>query len=121
MLDIRNLHVRYGAIEALQGVSLHVKRGEIVALLGANGAGKSTTLLSIMRIPPPDGPVIAGGEIAFDGVEDIATTTVWVASTSTFNAQDLFTLPGGETPLLLSCETFRDEFGITHSVLGFGP
>jgi len=69
MLDIRNLHVRYGAIEALQGVSLHVKRGEIVALLGANGAGKSTTLLSIMRIPPPDGPVIAGGEIAFDGVD----------------------------------------------------
>ena len=57
----------------------------------------------------------------FDGVEDIAATTVWVASTSTFNSQDLFTLPGGQSPLLLSCETFRDEVGITHSVLGFGP
>ena len=69
MFEIRNLHVRYGAIEALHGVSLHVKKGEVVALLGANGAGKSTTLMSIMRLPPPEGPVVTGGEIAFKGVD----------------------------------------------------
>lgn len=69
MLEIRDLHVRYGAIEALHGVSLHVKRGEVVALLGANGAGKSTTLMSIMRLPPPEGPVTTGGEIVFRGVD----------------------------------------------------
>jgi branched-chain amino acid transport system ATP-binding protein len=69
MFEIRNLHVRYGAIEALHGVSLHVKKGEVVALLGANGAGKSTTLMSIMRLPPPEGPVVTEGEIAFKGVD----------------------------------------------------
>jgi len=56
----------------------------------------------------------------FDGVEDVATTTVWVASTSTFSALDKFTLPGGTAPVLLSIETFRDEDGVTHSKLGFG-
>ena len=50
MLEIRDLHVRYGVIEVLHGVSLHVREGEMVALLGANGAGKSTTLMSIRVI-----------------------------------------------------------------------
>ena len=57
---------------------------------------------------------------SFDGEELLATTTVWVASTSTFSALDQFTLPDGETPTLLSIETFRDEDGVTHSQLGFG-
>lgn len=55
----------------------------------------------------------------FDGIEELATTTVWVLSTSTFNANDQFTV-SGDTPVLLSIETFRDESGITHSKLGFG-
>lgn len=55
----------------------------------------------------------------FDGTEDLAITTVWVASTSTFSAMDQFTV-AGETPVLLSIETFRDEDGVTHSKLGFG-
>ena len=67
VLEVRDLHVKYGAIEALHGVSLHVKEGEMVALLGANGAGKSTTLMSIMRLPPPEGPKVAGGSITFRG------------------------------------------------------
>jgi branched-chain amino acid transport system ATP-binding protein len=66
MLEIENLHVRYGNIEALHGISFHVKEGEIVALLGANGAGKSTTLMSIMRLPPPEAPVIVKGRITFN-------------------------------------------------------
>ena len=47
MLDIQNLHVHYGAIHALKGVSLHVDTNEIVTLIGANGAGKSTLLRAI--------------------------------------------------------------------------
>ncbi|MBP7757404.1 MAG: ATP-binding cassette domain-containing protein, partial [Anaerolineaceae bacterium] len=50
MLDIKNLHVSYGGIRALQGISLHVPEGKIISLLGANGAGKSTTLRTIMGI-----------------------------------------------------------------------
>jgi len=56
----------------------------------------------------------------FDGTEELATTTVWVASTSTFSALDRFTLPDGTSPPLLSVETYRDESGVTHSKLGFG-
>ena len=47
MLKIHNLHVSYGPIRALKGISFEVKEGEIVTLIGANGAGKSTTLRTI--------------------------------------------------------------------------
>ncbi len=47
MLEVDNIHVYYGAIHALQGISFHVEEGEIVTLIGANGAGKSTTLNTI--------------------------------------------------------------------------
>ncbi|MEN6484141.1 MAG: ABC transporter ATP-binding protein [Syntrophobacteraceae bacterium] len=70
MLEITDLHVRYGNIEALHGISFSVKEGEMVALLGANGAGKSTTLMSIMRLPPPEGPIVSKGSITFNG-EDL--------------------------------------------------
>jgi branched-chain amino acid transport system ATP-binding protein len=68
MLEVEDLHVRYGNIEALHGISFRVKEGEIVALLGANGAGKSTTLMSIMRLPPPEGPIVSKGSINYKGV-----------------------------------------------------
>jgi branched-chain amino acid transport system ATP-binding protein len=44
MLTLENVFVNYGAISALTGISLHVEKGEVVTLIGANGAGKSTTL-----------------------------------------------------------------------------
>jgi branched-chain amino acid transport system ATP-binding protein len=69
MLEINNLHVQYGNIEALHGISFHVEEGEMVALLGANGAGKSTTLMSIMRLPPPEGPTVSAGSITYKGVD----------------------------------------------------
>jgi branched-chain amino acid transport system ATP-binding protein len=72
MLEIKDLHVRYGNIEALHGISFFVKEGEMVALLGANGAGKSTTLMSIMRLPPPEGPILSGGSITFNGEDLLA-------------------------------------------------
>ncbi|KPA18208.1 amino acid ABC transporter ATPase [Candidatus Magnetomorum sp. HK-1] len=68
MLEIKNLYANYGAIKALHGISLHVKKGEIVALLGANGAGKSTTLMSIMRLPPPEAPTVKKGSIFYNQI-----------------------------------------------------
>ena len=62
MLNISNLHVSYGGIRALQGISLNVEEGRIIALLGANGAGKSTTLRTIMGIVTPD-----QGAVEFEG------------------------------------------------------
>ena len=63
MLEINNLHVSYGGIQALQGISLHVPEGKIISLLGANGAGKSTTLRTIMGIvKPTEGKIIFQGE-----------------------------------------------------------
>jgi branched-chain amino acid transport system ATP-binding protein len=47
LLDVKNLNVYYGAIHALQGISFHIEEGEIVTLIGANGAGKSTTLRAL--------------------------------------------------------------------------
>jgi branched-chain amino acid transport system ATP-binding protein len=59
---MRNLHVYYGKIHALRGVSLKVGRDQIVTLIGANGAGKSTTLRAISGILP-----LAQGDVVFDG------------------------------------------------------
>ncbi|HEX9616042.1 MAG TPA: ABC transporter ATP-binding protein [Anaerolineales bacterium] len=53
MLELKDIHTRYGAITALRGVSLSVSQGELVALLGVNGAGKSTTLVSIAGVLRP--------------------------------------------------------------------
>jgi branched-chain amino acid transport system ATP-binding protein len=62
LLEIRDLVVRYGEIEALRGISVSVEAGQVVTLLGANGAGKSTTLRAISGLQKP-----AAGEILFDG------------------------------------------------------
>lgn len=53
MLEIRNIELRYGAVVAVKDVSLQVGQGELVALLGANGAGKSTTLKAIAGVMKP--------------------------------------------------------------------
>ena len=53
VLELDDVHTYYGAIHALKGVSLEVHEGEIVTLIGANGAGKSTTLRSINGAQPP--------------------------------------------------------------------
>ena len=58
MLSVENLTVAYGRIEALHGISFHVEEGEIVTLIGANGAGKSTTLTAISRLIPAESGVI---------------------------------------------------------------
>ena len=64
LLEVEGIHTFYGNIEALKGVSLEVEDGEIVTLIGSNGAGKSTTLRSISGLTPP-----REGSIRFDGDE----------------------------------------------------
>ena len=64
MLKIENLHVSYGGIKALRGISLEVPDGKIVTLIGANGAGKSTTLRTISGLVKAD-----SGSISYDGQE----------------------------------------------------
>ena len=64
MLKIENLHVSYGGIKALRGVSLEVPDGKIVTLIGANGAGKSTTLRTISGLVKAD-----SGSVSYDGQE----------------------------------------------------
>jgi branched-chain amino acid transport system ATP-binding protein len=70
ILEVRDRSVAYGAIQALQGVSVTLGADEIVTLIGANGAGKSTTLRAIMGLVPP-----SGGEVLFRGVETKETPT----------------------------------------------
>jgi len=62
MLEVRDLHVHYGAIRALHGVTLSVEKGQIATLIGCNGAGKSTTLRAISGLVRP-----ASGSIHFEG------------------------------------------------------
>ena len=64
LLEVRDIRTRYGAIEALKGVSLTVNAGEVVTLIGSNGAGKSTTLRSISGLTPA-----SSGTITFGGQE----------------------------------------------------
>lgn len=62
LLEVKNLHTNYGAIKAVKGISFEVKEGEIVTLIGSNGAGKSTTMNTLAGIVP-----ISEGEIWFNG------------------------------------------------------
>ena len=62
LLEVKDLHVSYGAITAIKGIDLYVNRGEVVTILGANGAGKTTTLRTISGLLKP-----ISGEIVFDG------------------------------------------------------
>jgi len=65
-LEVKDLRVQYGKIEAIKGISFVVEEGEIVTLIGANGAGKTTTLKTISGLRP-----VASGQIIYDG-EDIS-------------------------------------------------
>ncbi len=63
LLEVNDIHAHYGGIEALRGVSLHVEEGEVVTLIGSNGAGKSTTLRAITGLTPASsGSVVMNGE-----------------------------------------------------------
>ncbi|MBP3459019.1 MAG: ABC transporter ATP-binding protein [Lachnospiraceae bacterium] len=62
MLEVKDLHVHYGVIEAIKGISFEVNKGEVIALIGANGAGKTTTLHTISGLIKP-----SAGTVLFEG------------------------------------------------------
>src|SRR5260370_12817043 len=62
MLSVRGLRVEYGHVQALRGVDLEAREGEITAIIGSNGAGKTSTLMAISGLAP-----MTGGEILFRG------------------------------------------------------
>jgi branched-chain amino acid transport system ATP-binding protein len=68
LLDVKNLEVAYGGIKAIKGISFHVNEGELVTLIGANGAGKSSTLRALSGLVKP-----AGGAVTYKG-QDITGT-----------------------------------------------
>ena len=84
LLQVSDLRVAYGGIQAVKGVSLEVRQGELVSLIGANGAGKTTTLKALTAMLPP-----AGGQVRFRGA-DIAGRGSWDLA-----AQGLVMVPEG--------------------------
>lgn len=75
ILSIKDLKVNYGGIEAVKGISFDVPAGDIVTLIGANGAGKSTTLKSIVGLVKP-----RSGSIIFNGEEMVGTDPTAIVS-----------------------------------------
>jgi branched-chain amino acid transport system ATP-binding protein len=73
LLEVKDLVVNYGAIEALHGVSFSVDEGEIVTLIGSNGAGKTSTLMSLARLPRPEAPEVKSGDILYKGKSILKT------------------------------------------------
>src|ERR1051326_1255921 len=68
LLELEDVHVHYGKVEALKGISFGVDEGEIVTLIGANGAGKTTTLKTISGVRP-----VSSGHIRFQGHDIVGT------------------------------------------------
>lgn len=74
LLEIKNLHVHYGAIHALKGISLEIKEGEIVTLIGSNGAGKSTLLRALSGIlKPSEGEMLYHGDLGLWDLKTLAS------------------------------------------------
>ncbi len=114
LLEVENLHTSYGAIRALNGISFAVDEGEVVSLIGANGAGKSTTLNTISGILKP-----TKGRVIFDGLD----ITGWRADRVT--ALGLVQVPEGrqiianmsvQENLMIGAHLRRDTDGITRDL-----
>lgn len=75
ILEVKNLHVSYGGIQAVKDISFDVPKGEVVTLIGANGAGKSSTLRSIVGLVRPE-----SGSIQFEGTELAGLSTDQIVS-----------------------------------------
>ena len=107
LLKVEDLVTKYGEIPALKGISFEVKEGEIVALIGANGAGKSTTLLTISGALKP-----SEGRVIFDGKEIQGTPSHQIADLGIMQCPEgrrLFATMTVEENLLLGYYTRRKE------------
>ena len=83
MLEVKDLQVYYGMIQAIKGISFEVNQGEVIALIGANGAGKTTTLHTVTGlISPKSGQVLFEGKPAKDAVTDLMMRDRRIENTS---------------------------------------
>ena len=110
MLEIKDLYVRYGMIEAIKGISFEVRDGEIVTLIGSNGAGKTTTTHAISGLLKP-----ASGSIMLDGVELTKTPNHKIVSMGLAQVPEgrrVFAQQTVEENLLLGAYARKDKDGI---------
>jgi branched-chain amino acid transport system ATP-binding protein len=99
ILDVKNLRVAYGKVEALHGVDLTIRRGEIVTVIGPNGAGKTTLLSALMGLFPADGDIVYMGHA--QGREREVETLVRQGMTLVPEKRELFAEMSVEDNLLL--------------------
>ncbi len=114
MLQLDNVHTAYGSIKALKGVSLHVDQGEIVTVVGANGAGKSTmlrTITGLMR--PTEGSITFEGE-RIDGKPSERIATLGIAMSP--EGRRLFPDMSVYENLLMGAYTQRDKTALAQSL-----
>ena len=114
MLELNNVHARYGAITALRGISIEVSQGELVALLGVNGAGKSTSLATIAGVLRPwQGSILfEGNSIVGKSPEQIARLGISLVP----EGRDIFpSLTVGEN-LRLGAYTHRERNEYKHNL-----
>src|SRR5918998_1037459 len=101
MLQLRDVHTYYGSIEALKGISIDVNEGEVVTLIGANGAGKSTTLRSINGLNHPrQGTIQFQGEDRAGQREDMDRVFTLFPRLAERKSQKAGTLSGGEQQMV---------------------
>ena len=113
MLDIKNLKVFYGPIEAVHGISLRVETGQCVTLLGPNGAGKSSTISAICGIAKATGSIaFLGQDLAGVDVEDRVRAGISVSP----EGRRVFSNLSVEANLLLGAGIRRDRDGIRHDI-----
>jgi len=111
MLKIKDLHVHYGGIHALTGVSIEIPQNKIVTLIGANGAGKSSTLKSIMGLAKA-----SNGSIKFNGEEITGRPTTQIVSKGIVlvpEGRRIFPNMTVEENLFLGAYTRNDKVGIS--------
>ena len=111
MLDVNNLHIYYGAIKAVKGITFHVDQGEIVALIGANGAGKTSTLRAITGLERT-----AAGSIKYKGQEITKTRAheiVRMGITHVPEGRRIFTNMTVRENLLMAALTVKEKGEVT--------
>ena len=119
LLSVENLHVYYGAIHAVKDVSLHVQEGEIVTLIGANGAGKSTFLKILSgQLEPTSGEVIItpGQRLSFLQQDHFKYDEYTVLDTVIMGNKRLYDIMKEKDAIYMK-EDFTDEDGIRASEL----
>ena len=114
MLEVKDLKVSYGVIEAIQGVSFEVNQGEILALIGANGAGKTTTMQSIVGLIPA-----RNGSVVFDG-KNISKTPchkiVHLGMTQVPEGRRIFQELTVYENLLMGAYSIKDQSGFKNDI-----